>query len=93
MKRGICLILCETSHIIAEHFDQILKALALHGVKNPSFPVAIDGTAMVPLLEYSTALWAMTGGVFLNHFIEVPENVEQGQLKSLLFDTKVDLAK
>jgi hypothetical protein len=90
--RGICLIQCESADI-AKHFEGILKTLEGYGAKNPCISVAIDGTAVVPILECSAALGAMVGGVYPTHFIKIPDNATQTEFKSLLFDTKVDLAK
>jgi hypothetical protein len=43
--------------------------LSDHGVNNPSYTAAIDGTTVVALLEYSKAYGCIIGRVYPNHMV------------------------
>jgi hypothetical protein len=61
-------------------------------MKEPSYMVAIDGTAVVPVREKLSAHGTIMGGVYLHHSIEIPENIDSNRLRDLIFDKTIQLA-
>ena len=75
---------CERDNL-KRSFKAVLKILSDNGVKNPSFTAAIDGTAVVPLLEYSKAHGCIIGGVYPHHMVELDD--QTGPLDDCCIET------